>query len=975
MIKKLFLALLLAILAAGAANAQRRSTVGGVVADAETRAGLIGVVIELAPVSDSTRSTVVVSGAGGAFSTGLGREEYNIRASQLGYETARRTVDVATSRLTLDTLYLSRGIQIDAVVSQAVSMRTSVKGDTLIYNADSYKVASDATVSGLLEKMPGIKVDGGAVEAQGESVRKVLIDNREFFGEDVAAAIAALPAEAVKSIEVFDKLSDNAEFTGIDDGQGYKAINITTRESMRQGVMGQVSALYGVEPPRQSGEPWRHLGLAGGNVSIFNGDAKITVGGTLNNLNERSFTSEDILGAGDDDGIAKVGRFQANYIDELGKNNQWKIDASYSFDATDSEGFGTIDREYYASDDALYRNYRSVSQSNRFNQRHSLRGRIDWKPSGGFQELRIRPIFNFQGNRRNSTTTETYFPVDGSNGIDLSSWRNNDESGYMMSLNANYRIRLGRPGRTLSMFFNTGYDPDDRGGESYSERQEIDPETGKHVYVRQTTPSFNYDFNIGGGLTYTEPVSTNSLVNFDYSIRYNYSDQDRKAYLWDDMLERYADDPDTDLSGVYNSGYTIHRMGPGYRMQKGKNTLSVGVFYQYSTLESRRVLPREHDLQHDFNNVTYAAMLDTQFESGASIRLFLNSMTRNPGVFDLQDVPDISNVQNVSRGNLDLRPSYNNMLYARFIIPNVQKGRTLAINLGGNYTANAITRRTVSESPGYPILDSDGQAVIDPSDGEPMTLDGVGRYSEPVNMDGQWGARFGIDYGFPVKFLRSNLNLEAGLRYSESPSQLGRWKPGDAPENVTWTTNYSRVLSPQAEITLGSNISEKVDFRVSYEIGYNRVQNTFSDRSNSEYLEHDIDLDFKFVLPAGFTVAGNLEWNSYNSISGQSFDRQYVLANAAVGKKVLRIKLGEVSVFVNDIFNQNTGFRRSAQAQWIQNQTYSVVGRYVGVKFVWNIRRFGKNGSQNIEMYQMGGDGHRHGPGGFGGPPPGGRPF
>ncbi len=739
--KNVFLTLALVLVATGAANGQRRSTVNGVVADADTRQSLIGVIVEMAPVSDSTKATVVVSGAGGVFSTGLNREEYRVKASLLGYETLRRNENITEGRQTLDTLYISRGIILDAVVKEAVAMRTSVSGDTIIYNADSYKVAADANVSGLLSKMPGIKVDGGTVEAQGEAVRKVLIDNREFFGEDVAAAISSLPAEAVKNIEVFDKLSDNAEFTGIDDGEGYKAINIVTRESMRQGIMGQVLALYGAEPPETGNEGWHHYGLAGGNVNIFNGDAKITVGGTINNLNERHFTSHDILGAGDDDGIAKVGRLQLNYIDRLGKRNQWSIDASYSYNATDADAFTTIDREYYASDDALYRNYSSSSRRNTFNQGHAFNSRIDFKPNE-YHELRIRPTVRFQGNRGDRSSNETYIPVDGSAPINLNNWSESDQSGYLVGLNANYRARLGKPGRTLSLFFNTMYDPDDRRGESYSERQEIDTATGGHVYVRQSTPSFNYDFNIGGGMTYTEPVSDHSLVNFDYSIRYSYADQDRKAYLWDMMLEHYAENPDIDLSGVYNSGYTTHRVGPGYRMQRGKTTISAGVFYQYSTLESRRVLPRVYDLRQDFNNVTYSAMINTQFTSGTSIRVFLNSMTRNPSVFNLQDVVDLSNVQNISKGNLNLKPSYGNMFMGWFVFPNIEKGRTFSINVGGNYTTNAIVNRTIRESPGFQIVDSDGSVI--------EILDAVGRYSEPVNMDGQRDAS-GSDTGSPCR--------------------------------------------------------------------------------------------------------------------------------------------------------------------------------------------------------------------------------
>ncbi len=959
--KKILTILFFTLAVASVSNAQRRSTVSGVVADADTRRTLTGALIAISPETDSTSVRHIVSGAGGVFSTGLDRKPHNIAVSMLGYETLHRRIEVVTARTALDTLYVRQGIHIDAVAKEAVAMRTSVEGDTLIYNADAYKVAADANISGLLEKMPGIKVDGAAVEAQGEAVKKVLIDGREYFGEDVGAAISSLPAEVVKSIEVFDKLSDNAEFTGIDDGEGYKAINIRTRESMRQGVMGQVSALYGVEPPDKNDDGWHHYGLVGGNVNIFQGDAKITIGGTLNNLNERHFTSEDILGAGDNDGIAKVGRFQANYIDTWGKKDQWKIDASYTYGITDTDNHTTTDREYFDNGD--YSRFYSVRDRNRVNQNHSLGARIDFKPNQ-YHELRIRPEFRYQGNRSYREGTGIYYPLDeNADPVSLLNWERERETGWMARLNANYRVRLGKPGRTLSLFFNGSYDPDDENDESYAEMLSSAP-------IRKRTPAFDYNYHLMGGMTYTEPITDHSLINLDYSIRYNYEDIDQKSYLWhgDNETGGYLPDYNTDYSGEYNSGYLTHRVGPGYRGQWGKTTFSVGGFYEYSTLESSRVLPLPMNLKADFHNFTYASMLNAQFTSGTSIRLFLRSMTRNPSVGDLQDVVDPESAPNFSKGNPLLKPSYNHMMFFRLIVPNVEKGRTFAFNMSANYSANSIARSTISNSSGFPILNSEGVQLVD-GGGQPLKLDAIGRYSVPVNMDGAWSTRAGVDYGFPLTFMKSNLNLNGNVMYGESPSQMGKWN-GGAVDNVTWTTNYSRNLSTGGGLTLGSNISERVDFRLSYGISYNNVRNTFSDRSNSEYMRHILSGNAKFVLPKGFTLAANFMYFDYAALTGLDLSRRYFIANAAVGKKVFRSQRGEVSLFINDIFNQNVDYRPEATAEYFQRVANSAVGRYFGVKFTWNIRKFGKNGSQNIDMYQTPQDDHRHGS--PGGPPPGG---
>ncbi len=947
--KRLFTLTLLAA-AVTTANAQRKATVSGVVADADTKQTLIGALVAMAPVSDSVKTSHIVTGAGGTFSTGLTQEEYRFEVSLLGYETLRKRINVVSSKMALDTLFLSQGIVIDEVVLKAVAMRTSLEGDTLIYNADSYKVSSDSDVSGMLQKMPGIKVEGGTVEAQGEKVRKVLIDGREYFGEDVNAAITALPAEVVKSIEVFDKLSDNAEFTGIDDGEGYKAINIRTRESMRQGVMGQVSALYGVEPPDKNDDSWNHYGMLSGNVSIFQGDAKISVGGTLNNLNQRNFTADDFLGAGGDDGIAKVGVLQTNYIDTWGKKNDWKIDATYRYNNTNSSDYQRTEREYYETSTSNYSDYTSDSHSQSINQNHSFNARIDYKPNK-FQELRIRPSVRYQSNERERNNYETYFPREaGFLPVPLNSWSNGDNTGWNTGLNVNYRVRLGKPGRTLSLFFNGGYNTNNRGGESYSEKQNREP-------VQQRTPTYNYGYNLMGGMTYTEPVSAYSLVNLDYSISYNFSDIDKKSYLYDFTLQQYDPDYDESYSGIYNSGYLIHRAGPGYRMQKKETTLSAGVFYQYSTLASTSILPTQYDLKADFNNVTYSLMVTSKFgKKNSSLRVFLNSYTRNPSVGNLQDVVDISNVQNITKGDPNLKPSYGNRLYTRLIFPNVERGRTFALHLTGAYTFNSITSFTIRDSEGYPVTDSEGNVV--------ETLDAVGRYSQPINMDGEWSASAGVSYGFPLTFMKSNLNLDAGVNYNAAPARMGQW---NVSEGLTTYDNHSRNMATRGGVSLSSNISERIDFRIGYDISYNNVRNTYSAMSNSDYLRHILNANCKFVLPLSFTIAANFNLDSYNSVKGEDLNRSYFIANASIGKKIFRSKQWEVNLFCNDIFNQNTSFRRTWQSEYMQNRTNLTIGRYFGVKLTWNIRKFGKNGSQNPDMYRNSGDGERMGPPGGGG--------
>ena len=217
--KQLLLSTLLSLFAV-AAFAQKGSVTATIV-DAETGNSVVGAVLTVAPTSAPENKQGFASGYKGAASiSSLAYGEYALTVSFIGYNNLDTTFRLSTPRLNLGTLKLKPGVQIETVVKEVKAMRTSQKGDTVSYNAGAFKVTNDADVEGLLKKMPGITVTDGVVETQGEEIKKVFVDGKEFFGEDVTTAIKSLPAEAVDRVEVYNKLSDAAEFSGMDDGEG-----------------------------------------------------------------------------------------------------------------------------------------------------------------------------------------------------------------------------------------------------------------------------------------------------------------------------------------------------------------------------------------------------------------------------------------------------------------------------------------------------------------------------------------------------------------------------------------------------------------------------------------------------------------------------------------------------------------------------------------------------------------------------------
>jgi hypothetical protein len=186
-----------------------------------------------------------------------------------------------------DSSIFSKPLNIEATVKTERIPRSQQKGDTLMFNAAAYRVAENADSERLISKMPGIAVSESGVEANGREVMRILIDGQEFFGNDVLTALRNVPAELVKQIEVINKLSDAAQMTGVDDGEGYAAINIVTKRKKGSGLAtGRIYGSYGYSDNADH----RHNYIAGGNMTHFTDKRTLSVIGMSNNISKFNFT-------------------------------------------------------------------------------------------------------------------------------------------------------------------------------------------------------------------------------------------------------------------------------------------------------------------------------------------------------------------------------------------------------------------------------------------------------------------------------------------------------------------------------------------------------------------------------------------------------------------------------------------------------------------------------------------------------------
>ena len=942
------------------------------VIDSETKDGVIGAIVEVVSKSNANYRKHATTGVNGDVAiTSLVADDYTMTVQFVGYTTYTKDISVKGTTA-LGTIELVEGVAIETVVKEVQALRTSQNGDTVAYNAAAFKVASDADVEGLLKKMPGITISNGSVEAQGEQVKKIFVDGKEFFGEDVSTALNSLPAQAVDRIEVFNKLSDNAEFSGMDDGEGYKAINIVTHANMRQGVFGKLYGGYGYQPDIDGGAPTdlafnnkatyepqvgdvtsHHKYNIGGNINVFQGNHRVSVIGLLNNVNQQNFSFEDILGVNGgggggmgrgrgvgqymvrpQSGVANVGSIGTQYSGTFGKDDKIKLNGSYFFNKTRTRNKSVIEKWYEAPSPIDTLEQRGESLTSNYNHRFNLR--FDWTINKNMS-LMSRTNFSLQGNDPFSQSYgEQWGETAEGKGLPYEILYNGSQSSsraLRFSEFLQYRVKLGKDGRTITVDGRYAIRNTLRSNaNSFSTLGTLFADNIAEPnlrYVSSFAPQGETD--ISANFTYTEPVAKNAQVSMQY--RFDFEDQDieKTAYITGSDYNIEGLVPDASLSSMTDSRSIEHRVGPGFRYSKDRNTFIANVYYQHSILDG---LVKGENIKRDFDHVTYFMMGNVAFNPQNTIRIFINSYTWNPDVRNLQDIYDVSNAQYISKGNPNLKSTYNHRVNFHYVRSNIEKGRTFMWMFSGQITQDYI---------GQKIYYNPETITIDGEEYNPL------QYSTYENMNGSSSLRTHLSYGFPINPIKCNLNIMAGVSWTRTPSMI------NDELNITSNMGYDAMLS------LGSNISENIDFTLQWNGAYNDARQLLAMRGNrNEYFNHSASGTLKWVFWKGFTLTAAVNYNQYIGFTND-YNEDYLICNIYLGKKLFKNKQGEVLVGVNDLLNENAAFARTVGSGYTQNSWNSVIGRYFTVQFNYNLRYFGKKGSQNIDDYDgMSQKGMRH---------------
>ena len=769
--------------------------------------------------------------------------------------------------------------------------------------------------------MPGISVSARGDEAHGRTVQKIMIDGEEFFGNDVLSALKNLPADMIEDVEVFNKLSDEAELTGVDDGRGYTAINIRSKPDRRKGTFGRLYAGYGFSDKY----------IAGGNINNFNSKCRLSVVGLANNISLHNFVTEDIVGATDEEGKNGHSNFVVkpmpgiSSVQSLGTNfNTSWLSGSYFFNRTDNSNVPVSQRENLNSGNKVQLTdaEKDLTALN-YNHRFSAKMKFN---VGERHSFIIRPSLNIQDF---SDFSEQRSLVRNRFGCDdirfvhnrLSDNRN-ERLGINVSNTFNYRYRFHKRGRSLSMsLLGNYYDNEtDALNEQYTFRKPdmpLDPLLASSVSSQQ---NFRKTRKVMArtGVVYTEPLSRRFRMGWEYAFIYSRDEAAKTVFLRDNETGELSTTADARQSSENRGIYLTHKIGPRFQYAFRKTSITVGGAFQHMNFKGTNILPATGEVYKPYSNLTYEVVANLVINRQNTICIDAKGRTVNPSANLLQDVVSLANLSRVSAGNPNLSPSYLHGFGIRYIHTDARRGSTVAVSLNYNGSGNYIGDSLVADQPDFIVT-------------EGVKLGEGNLFVRPVNIGGYHRLHGKITYGFPVNPLRSNLNIQAQAVINVLPGIInGEYSP-------VHRNNYLVGAS------LASNISEDVDFRVSYTGEY--VQGEFTTKAgknNNDYFSHTVSGQLKWAFWKGVTFTGSLSYRQDKGISAPFNDRT-LLCNLYLGKRIFRNRLGEISIGINDLFDDNSRrYAHTINSSGTNNIVNQGIERYVAFQLVWHLRNYRK---------------------------------
>jgi hypothetical protein len=692
--------------------------------------------------------------------------------------------------------------------------------------------------------------------------------------------------------------------------------------------------------------------------NYFAGERRITFAAQSNNINVQNFAVADLLGAsgssrpggGGPSGMPRGGRGSSggsdmsnflisslngitqthaggiNYTDKFGQ--KVKISTSYFINYGDNDNDQKLLRTYLMpADSGMYYQENSITGSININHRFSMK--LEYQIDS-FNSIVFRPRVTAQINNGSSGING------GSSILDEELNRTITSNGTgLEGLNASgellYRHSFRKKRRTFSIGITPNYSINNGTSNLLSRNYFYSPIYMSDSLNQQATLAKN-GWSASSNISYTEPIGLKSILSFDYTFGYKQNNSDKETYDIDFLTNEYTVF-DTALSNVFNTDYYTHNGGIGYMYRNDKLNFTVKVAYQYSELFNNQSFPYSGNMSHYYNSILPSAIFKYNFSKQKNISLNYSTSVNSPGIDQLQNVVNNSNPILLTAGNPNLNQDYQNRVFLRYSSSLPLKSQTFFIMVSGSFSGNYI---------GNNIYLARKDTILENG----LIMSRGSQLTRPENMSGYYNLRSFLTYGFPMKFIKSNFNLNFGINYSCVPSVTNGQK------------GFTYSPSTSLGFVISSNISEKLDFTISSNTSYNIALSTRNSDYNTQYLNQNSTLKFSWNFYKGFVYRTDVNHRYYTGLT-TGYNKDYLLWNMELGYKFLKDLL-EVKVSVYDLLNQNNFIQRTNTDLYTEDLQSVVLNRYFMLTASFKLGYSRKTGGNNPDNKQNP-EGKKHG--------------
>lgn len=903
-------------------------TVAGRVIESDSKVGAEQATIQLLLLPDSSYVTGMATNKQGWFSLPKVKPgRYVLKISSIGFKS--KTIPLVLIANTPDKNVGTIAIDPDAVMlSEAVvtaeAPPVTIKADTTEYSAAAYPVPEGSMLEDLVKKIPGVKVDdNGKITLNGKEIKKIMVDGKEFFSDDPKLSMKNLPANMVEKVKAYDKKSDQARITGIDDGEEEAVLDLSVKKGMKQGWFGNLITGYGSQE-RYEGQLM---------VNRFKDNSNLSIIASTNNTNNKGFSEFGDAGQGlgnnSGSGVTSSQALGVNFAKETKKI---EIGGSVQYGHSDNDAYRRTNTETLLGSNSSFE--QSNSQSNR--NRHDLRAdfRLEWRPDT-LTTIIFRPSASYSktsSTSGSSSTTDDYLhqPINAKTAS--SSFKSNNWSfdGRLMAFR-----RLNNSGRNVSIGAKFGYSDSESDTYSFSETKffKLDSIAELARYTDRNSDSRNWSLSA----SYTEPVFKKHFLQ----LRYEYAHRKQlsqaltydsiKTYPYPQYMERgYVEDLSSRVENFYNTHsvdlslrgiYTkmMYSVGVGVTPQSSLSKMTIGPNY-------KKNLPEQNVL-----NWAPSVMFRYLFSKQHILMFRYRGRSSAPNVEDLQEVIDISDPMKQRFGNPNLKPSFNNsfmMFYNRFIPESM---RSFSANLFYNNTLNAVVNRMVYNS----------------------ETGGRNYYKENVN--GNWNIRGFFGFNTPLKNKKFTISSNSNVAYGDDVSYVSL---KDQTSDQVLSTTHNLTL---AQRLTGAYRSEVFDVSLNGSVNYGLIRNAKQASSNREVFDYYFGGNTNVNLPWSVSLSTDVNCRFKSGYSGD-LNKNEVIWNAQISKNFLKNNVATLRFKIYDILKQQTNLTRSISESMISDTEYNTLGSYFMVHFVYRFNTLGgKQSAPRMDRGGRRGGGYGHG--------------